>query len=198
MGEREPAKGGIAVAAAACVLLTNPNVALGQAFSAGEIQQALDAHNRARCQVDQPAASMPAVTWDAALARVAQNWAMRAMRFEHNPSRDAQYRRLGGKGPAGENLSLLSASLAHVPIVIGSWMAERQSYTYQAFAPSDTGTNHYTQIIWAATRRIGCGRATRWQNQVLFVCNYAPAGNVIGQFPYAAGRGANHACDAVR
>jgi hypothetical protein len=184
----------LAVAAIACVFLTNPTSALGQGFTAAEIRQALDAHNRARCQVDPPAASMPAVTWDAALARVAQNWAVRAMRFEHNPNRDAQYRRLGGKGPVGENLSLLSASLAHVPIVIGSWMAERRSYTYQALAPGGTETNHYTQIIWAATRRIGCGRATRWQNQVLFVCNYAPAGNVIGQSPYAVGGGVNRAC----
>ena len=184
----------IALAAATCVALTSPASALAQAFTATEIQQTLDAHNSARCQVSPPAVSLPPVTWDAALAQVAQAYAMRAREFAHNPRRDAQYARLGGKGPVGENLSLLSPSLATVPTVVGSWVAERRSYTYQSVSPGDRKSGHYTQIIWAVTRRIGCGKARRWGDRFLYVCNYAPAGNVIGRFPYVAGTGTNQSC----
>jgi hypothetical protein len=185
---------GMMSAATVCIVLINPTSLLGQAFTAAEIQSALDTHNRARCEVSPPARSMPAVTWDIALAQVAQAWATRATQFAHNPNRDKQYARIGGKGPVGENLSLLSAALAGVPTVVGSWVGERRSYRYHRVAPTDTESNHYTQMVWAATRRIGCGKAPRTGNRVLYVCNYAPAGNVIGQFPYVAGRGANRAC----
>jgi pathogenesis-related protein 1 len=184
----------IAVAAAVCVGVIRP--AHGQAFTAIEIQQALDAHNQARCLVNPPAASMPPVTWDPALARVAQGWATRAAQFSHNPNRTRQYAQLGGNGVVGENLSLLSASLASIPFVVGSWVGEARTYSRHAVAPGDAEWSHYTQIIWAGTRRIGCGKAPRAKSQVLYVCNYAPAGNVIGHFPYTTGRGTNRSCSA--
>src|SRR5262245_18783532 len=184
----------MALAATAWVALASPDSALAQAFTATEIQQTLDAHNSARCQVSPTAVSMPPVTWDAALAQVAQAYAMRARAFAHNPRRDAQFAGLGGKGPVGENLSLLSPSLATVATVVGSWVAERGSYTYQPLSRNDRKSGHYTQIVWAATRRIGCGKARRWGDRFFYVCNYAPAGNVIGRFPYGAGTGTNLSC----
>ena len=190
---------GIAIAAATCAALATPASALAQSFSTTEIQQAVDAHNLARCQVHPAAASMPAVTWDETLAMVAQNWAMRAQQFSHNPNRNRQYRQLGGKeGSVGENMSLLSASLASIGTVVASWVSERQSYAFHAVSSNDTESNHYTQIVWSATRRIGCGKARRWDNRFLYVCNYAPAGNVVGRFPYAAGNGTTQACSAVK
>ena len=184
----------IAVTAAVCIGVAWP--VHGQGFTAVEIQEALDAHNRARCLVNPSASSMPPVTWDAALARVAQGWAMRATRFAHNPNRTRQYAQLGGVDAVGENLSLLSASLASVPFVVGSWVSEQQTYTYHDVAAGDAKWSHYTQIIWAATRRVGCGKAPRANSQVLYVCNYAPAGNVIGRTPYTAGQGPNRSCSA--
>jgi hypothetical protein len=78
--------------------------------------------------------------------------------------------------------------------VIRSWVGEGDSYKYHALVGTDVAWNHYTQVIWAATRRIGCGRAARTGDLVMYVCNYAPAGNVIGQFPYKAGKGKNDSC----
>ena len=53
--------------------------------------------------------------------------------------------------------------------------------------PSDTMSGHYTQVIWAATTRVGCGRVTctrQSQQWTLVVCNYSPRGNVLGQPVY--------------
>lgn len=38
-------------------------------------------------------------------------------------------------------------------------------------------TGHFTQVVWKATKRLGCGQAGKF-----VVCNYYPAGNVQGQF----------------
>ncbi len=48
---------------------------------------------------------------------------------------------------------------------------------------------HYTQLVWRDTERVGCGVANC--NNVdgfgagnLWVCNYDPPGNYVGERPY--------------
>lgn len=42
---------------------------------------------------------------------------------------------------------------------------------------------HFTQVIWKGSREIGVGRAFAEDGlRVFVVCNYYPAGNVIGRF----------------
>lgn len=44
-------------------------------------------------------------------------------------------------------------------------------------------TGHYTQVVWAKTTLIGCGRMTykdKGWNKHYVVCNYGPSGNFIG------------------
>lgn len=55
----------------------------------------------------------------------------------------------------------------------------------------DCDTGHYTQILWAASTRIGCGYVNFMNGNgytVLLVCNYGPAGNVLGGRMYQAVR----------
>ena len=41
----------------------------------------------------------------------------------------------------------------------------------------------FTQVVWKGSREIGIGRAFADNGQTVFVvCNYLPAGNVIGHF----------------
>jgi hypothetical protein len=58
---------------------------------------------------------------------------------------------------------------------------------------------HYTQLVWANTRRIGCARhnCSGLTFPSSIVCDYGPGGNFGGQSPYAAGAAVNGACDLV-
>ena len=55
----------------------------------------------------------------------------------------------------------------------------------------NSGTGHYTQIVWAKTHKIGCGyTAYRGGNSIkkLIVCNYGAAGNFINAPMYQDGQ----------
>lgn len=135
------------------------------------------AHNAARAAVEPPAASpIPPLTWSGEVAAVAQAYADKCV-FKHSG------------GPYGENLYASSAS-STAEAVVESWASEKAEYDYAADSCSDE-CGHYTQVVWAASLRLGCGVTTcttgspfgggEWQN---WVCNYDPPGNYIGQRPY--------------
>ncbi len=42
---------------------------------------------------------------------------------------------------------------------------------------------HYTQIVWRGTTTLGCAVA-RSSFREVWVCEYSPAGNIVGQRPY--------------
>lgn len=70
--------------------------------------------------------------------------------------------------------------------VVDRWAGTKGNYTY-----SNAIYNHYTQIVWNGTYRVGCGMktcnhltGTKWSPGTIVVCNYYPRGNVQGQFPY--------------
>ena len=45
------------------------------------------------------------------------------------------------------------------------------------------GAGHFSQVVWKGSREIGIGRAFADNGQTVYVvCNYLPAGNVIGRF----------------
>ncbi|GFH25647.1 protein PRY1, partial [Haematococcus lacustris] len=80
---------------------------------------------------------VPPLTWSTTLERYAQNWADNCY-FEHS------------YGPYGETLGL-----GNITIVIEQWYDEICMYNYArpGWMPA---TGHFTQFIWARTRRIGC------------------------------------------
>ena len=129
------------------------------------------AHNFIRDRI-----GVPPLAWSDALAEVAQGWANNLISsglFMH--SRDLRY---------GENLFQISGPDAtSTPFeVVNAWAGEAQSYDY------DTNTchgrcGHYTQLVWRDTKQVGCAVA-RDSTREVWVCEYAPFGNIVGERPY--------------
>ena len=134
----------------------------------------LAAHNRERA-----AAGSPPLVWDPTLAAAASAYARqlaREGRLRHAPKSQ--------RPGQGENLWIGTAGAYPVETMVGSWTAERRHFRPGRFpATSRTGnwahTGHFTQMIWPATRHLGCGvgRSARWE---VLVCRYSPPGNVDG------------------
>ncbi|HTW72142.1 MAG TPA: CAP domain-containing protein, partial [Acetobacteraceae bacterium] len=66
--------------------------------------------------------------------------------------------------------------------VVGAWADEARDYDIRTNRCTSV-CGHYTQIVWRATRWVGCGVAAA-AGQEIWVCEYDPPGNVIGYRPY--------------
>jgi pathogenesis-related protein 1 len=132
-------------------------------------REMLVAHNEIRTQVD-----VPPLRWSERLAARAQEWAshlLRQRQFYHRP-----------KPIFGENLFEVTGAHATPDQVVGYWASEGRDYSYRANTCRDV-CGHYTQLIWNDTRAVGCAVARDTKREV-WVCNYDPPGNWIGQRPY--------------
>lgn len=151
----------------------------GSGLVGAEATQMTSEHNRVRHQVSPaPSVPIPDVTWSTDIAATAQAWANRC-RFEHSSN------------AYGENIYATAGAAAFPSDVVGSWASEASAYDYTSDTCSDV-CEHYTQIVWRDTQRIGCAKATCTRNSPFvgfptwefWVCNYDPAGNFVGQRPY--------------
>lgn len=145
----------------------------GTALSAAEITELLNVTNDWRQRY-----SVPAVTWDPAVAAVAQDWANHLAvidQLEHRPNN--QY---------GENIWWGAPSGMFGPLnVVNSWGSEVADYDFDTnTCAAAKACGHFTQLVWANTARIGCGKSTV-NNGDYFVCNYDPPGNFVGEKPGA-------------
>lgn len=185
----------------ACAAFTATATATAQQLDASEKQALLDYHNQVRCAVSPPAASMPALTWDANLETVAREFAdewngASAGLVSSNHLRSQQYAALPGSdgGYVGENLALgASAGQAFWTIT-----AERNYYDFDANRCEPF--NHcerYKQVVWARTTKVGCGKANLLGGQTLLVCNYSIGSTFFDVPPYVAGFGVTDACEAI-
>ncbi len=137
----------------------------------------LSGHNEAR-----RLRGVPPLGWDPALARDARIYARhlaRTSRFEHD-------RQSGRAARQGENLFMGTRGAYRYSEMIGLLVDERRHFRPGRFPDvSRTGqvthVGHYTQIIWPASRRVGCALASNRSNDYL-VCRYFPAGNVAGTY----------------
>lgn len=147
-------------------------ILVASAFS----QEILDAHNRYRESV-----GVAPLVWSQRLARAAQAWAdalSARLQFSHDPSVEDQ----------GENLWMGTAGFFSLTQMIDAWGSEAQNFTDGVFPNvSSTGNwfdvGHYTQMVWSATRAVGCGGTTGSDGNYRLVCRYSPPGNVIGERP---------------
>ncbi len=134
-------------------------------------EQMLAAHNAVRAKL-----GVEPLAWSAPLAAYAQQWADHLVSthgFQHRAN--ARY---------GENLYAVEGdgAAARPDDVVRAWAGEARRYDYRANSCRDV-CGHYTQVVWRATREVGCGVA-RSSGYEVWVCNYSPPGNVIGQRPY--------------
>jgi hypothetical protein len=154
--------------------VSNSPTLLAQTTPTVNQTQILADHNKYRQEV-----GTPGLKWSTSLASSAQNWANQLAatgQFKHSNSGN------------GENLWAGTAGAFTQTKMIDSWGSEKKNFIYGTFPNvSKTGkwqdVGHYTQIIWRNTTEVGCGLA-RGQGRDYFVCQYKPAGNVIGQKPY--------------
>ncbi len=135
------------------------------------------------------AVAVPELRWSPSLATRAQAWAdhlklKRACGLEHSPGSDV-----------GENLFSARAVVTSRGVssvqdvapakVVDSWAAERKDYNAKRNrCTSGKECGHYTQIVWRRSLEVGCGRAVCADSSQVWVCNYAPAGNLAGVKPY--------------
>ncbi len=149
----------------------------------GKMQGMTAAHNTIRSEL-----GIVPLAWSDTLAEYARaravGLAKTGCRMRHEPS-----------GRYGENLYWASAvrwsngkretqniSARHVA---DSWAQEEKDYNAQTKkCRKGAVCGHYTQMIWRDSKEIGCGMATCTDKGQIWVCNYNPPGNYIGQTPY--------------
>jgi Cysteine-rich secretory protein family len=124
---------------------------------------------------------VPPLTWDDALAAHADYYA-RTLAATHRFQHAA---RVAGKPVEGENLWMGTRSAYAYHDMTGAWIEEGEDFMVGRFPEiSRTGSwhdiGHFTQMIWAGTRAVGCGLAANADYEYL-VCRYFPAGNVMGE-----------------
>jgi uncharacterized protein YkwD len=127
----------------------------------------VEAHNRYRSSH-----CAPPLDWSADLAKVAQAW---ATSLAHSGCKLAH-----SKTNYGENIAAGTTGSIPPERAVELWYGESQGYAYGS-ATYKAGTGHFTQLVWKASRHVGCGTATCDDKQI-WVCNYDPAGNFQGEF----------------
>jgi pathogenesis-related protein 1 len=142
----------------------------------GKLAGVTDAHNAVRTPLN-----IPKLEWSDAIGGFAQQWAdylaiENGCKLQHRPS----------SGPwgqkYGENIFWRSAPTT-VDEAVNAWSAEAADYDHATNTCAGI-CGHYTQMVWAKTRYLGCGVAACPGGGEMWVCNYDPRGNYFGQAPY--------------
>lgn len=150
------------------------------------------AHNLWRTEV-----GVAPVRWSDALRERAEKWAAHlrdhnSCKGKHSDSAENLYwagpRRTANAQDSDGNWiwenSLQAVSEADV---VRKWGSEKQWYdhaTNTCSAPAGESCGHYTQVVWRNSLEVGCAKAICDDFSQVWVCNYAPAGNVQGEKPY--------------
>lgn len=131
----------------------------------------LSAHNQVRAKL-----GLPALTWSVPLENVARNWAESLLangKFEHSPH--SRY---------GENLFEIRGASASPAEVVEAWVDESRDFNAKAnTCRAGAVCGHYTQVVWRSTREVGCAVA-RGRGREVWVCEYNPPGNYVGERPF--------------
>ncbi|XP_054552970.1 C-type lectin domain family 18 member A-like isoform X3 [Talpa occidentalis] len=143
-----------------------------RALSRKESFLLLSLHNRLRSQVHPTAANMQRMDWSETLARWAQSRAALCGALLLSPVTAQE---------VGWNVQLLPKGSVPFPHVVGLWFSEGQQYNHAAAECAlNTTCAHYTQLVWATSSQLGCGRQPCSGAQAgmeAFVCAYSPGGN---------------------
>ncbi len=121
------------------------------------------------------AANMFELSWDDELAKVAQRWADQCL-WEHDKNKkDSRFESVG-QNMASTGLSTNEA-VDYIEL-INLWYEQVTVWSPNfETKPGGYKTGHFRQVIWAATKKIGCGMTTFSKGGVRtahFICNYGP------------------------
>lgn len=160
--------------AALGISLCAASTATAQRGDVDRDQVLLEAHNDERAEF-----GAAPLRWNARLAREAHRWAERLASEEVLRHSSADER-----GGSGENLWMGTAGHYDAVQMMNYFSNEKRYFRSGAFPNvSSTGdwadVGHYTQIVWAETREVGCSTVRGARFDVL-VCRYWPGGNVMG------------------
>ncbi|XP_064455893.1 uncharacterized protein LOC135366636 [Ornithodoros turicata] len=154
--------------------------------------------NIARGQLGQfpQGANMIKLEWNDELAAIAQAHA-ELCRFAHD---DMTERFTTQFKMTGQNLATSSSSTANDtsdwPAMINNWFDEYKDApvsVIRSFRQTQgRPIGHFTQVVWAKTRFVGCGYNSYSSNRglpyrKLYTCNYAKTGNVMNHAVYKEG-----------
>ncbi|XP_026321822.1 uncharacterized protein LOC113231622 isoform X5 [Hyposmocoma kahamanoa] len=141
------------------------------------------------------AANMRKINWSKELATIAQRWVDQCDP-SINPDKWDSCRDLADVA-VGQNVATIigPAPGLSVKSFIDMWLMQKLDYTGSVSyynQSRDAKSGYLTQLIWAATDSVGCGRAKFYiedKNIVVerLICNFAPRGNLQGKPVYAVG-----------
>jgi pathogenesis-related protein 1 len=119
----------------------------------------------------------PPLTWSTELAKYSQQWAdqlaKRGCEMKHRPP-----------DSYGENIYWSKGMTNEADHIVDSWGSEIEFYNAKKNTCKDGEVcGHYTQVVWCDTKEVGCGMA-RCGDEEIWVCNYNPPGNYVGQRPF--------------
>lgn len=68
---------------------------------------------------------------------------------------------------------------------VQAWYDEIKDYDYATnTCKKGAVCGHYTQVVWKDSKEVGCAAVVCDDKAQLWVCQYKPAGNYVGQKPY--------------
>lgn len=147
----------------------------------------ITAHNKWRTEVG----VTEMLSYSLELEVSAQTWADTLKKTNRCKMRHSK-----GDGQYGENIFWASAlawsdgrkELQQVTPqqVVDSWGSEKADYDYaNNSCAAGKICGHYTQVVWRTTTSVGCAMAVCDESQAqVWVCQYKPAGNWVGNSPY--------------
>ena len=167
------------------------------------------AHNAARAELSTEEdlnPPLPDLSWSQDLADYAQEWADTLANATNCGGIFHRDQHMYGENIAWQGSKPLRGEYAPERAV-SSWVAEVACWQYGTIlgngAPTaksescdatcidkqnSSGCGHYTQVIWRNTKQVGCGYAQcidkNGFTDEIWVCNYNPPGNFVGQTPY--------------
>jgi pathogenesis-related protein 1 len=160
-------------------------LATGGRLTPAQRDSVLYEHNRARRAV-----GVPPLVWSTELSAYAQDWAGFLAANSCELHHRFELQREDGRS-YGENLFAQGYSGAFAGWDpsggVRDWVGEKNLYPGGPLGKDWHSAGHYTQVVWRASRRVGCGfalcRRGDWTWRLL-ACNYDPPGNYLGQKPY--------------
>ncbi len=175
-------------------LLLSAGCAAGQTGKVDAMSMVKE-HNVWRAEV-----GVPPLRWSKKLEKRAEQWAATLEKegcvMRHSPAGSGVGENLywaSGKRTAtrrdasGNWLWKNSRQQITAKEVVAAWGGEKKWYSHRhnsCKAPRGQSCGHYTQMVWRTTSELGCAQAICGDQSQVWVCNYAPAGNIVGRKPY--------------